>query len=518
MSAAGRAAAALARTDQVSVPLEPENHTGIRGPELDVLIGELESLLAELEAPGEDGATAAAVAARLGRCRALRFVLDGDPADRERALPLLDQARTSPLLGPQEREAAYRGLVALTAFRLVRLNRDTSVVSEPHWSVDRLMRLVEVGTPLSHGGPGIVEDTALLWRLLLEREHHRMTPELRARAEGLLAMTDAMTAGDTGAFVREARSVLGGLTGGEMPASLGTLLTLLLGELEQSLARSPGSAEPTTGDTDTAEATRGTLTEFLALAEAMSPGLVGPRNMPELLAELTGERPGTGREDGRTPLPSRMVGAFLHAARAMYSGDITGFREALRLVHEAWAEGELDSDPNGPWLTNIVPVMLFGAAMNGGSLEDEDLALELFETQRWEGDPASTAAANLRVCGEAMRLTARLTSALDRGDAGTVWDVIDALCELEVDEVYTAAEEWTGLHIGMALGIAYLGIVVLDTSGADRTAHLRAAVRRPGAARRRPWGGTSWTSPDRCSPRTPGCPRPARPRSGTPAP
>ncbi|MFF9018866.1 CHAT domain-containing protein [Streptomyces eurythermus] len=476
MSAAGRAAAALARTDQVSVPLEPETHTGIRGPELDVLTGELESLLAELEAAGEDGATAAAVAARLGRCRALRFVLDGDPADRERALALLDQARTSPLLGPQEQDAAYRGLVALTAFRLVRLNRDTSVLSEPHWNVDRLMRLMELGTPLAHGGPGIVEDTALLWRLLLEREHHRMTPELRARAEGLLAMTDAMMAGDTGAFVREARSVLTGLTGAEMPASLGTLLTLLLGELEQSLGRSPGPAEPATWGTETAVATRNNLTEFLALAEAMSPGLVGPRNMPGLLAELTGEHPGTGREDGRTPLPSRMVGAFLHAARAMYSGDVTGFREGLRLVHEAWAEGELDSDPNGSWLTNVVPVMLFGAAMNGGSLEDEDLALELFENQRWEGDPASTAAANLRVCGEAMRLTARLASALDRGDVGTVWDVIDALCELEADEIYTAAEEWTGLHIGLALGIAYLGIVVLDTSSADRTAHLRAAV------------------------------------------
>ncbi|CAL9289244.1 CHAT domain-containing protein [Streptomyces sp. SudanB182_2057] len=476
VSAADRAAAALARTDQVSVPLEPETHTGTRGPELDALTGELEALLAELEAAGADGATTAAVAARLGRCRALRFVLDGAPADRERALPLLDQARTSPLLGPREREAAYRGLVALTAFRLVRLSRDTSVLSEPHWSVDRLMRLMELGTPLTHGGPGIVEDTALLWRLLLEQEPHRMPPELRARAQGFLALTDALLSGDTGTFVREARPVLADLAGGPVPASLGTLLNLMLGELEQALARSPGPAEPTAGDTDTAAATRDTMTEFLAMAEAMSPGLVGPQNVPGLLAELTGEHPGTGREDGRTPLPSRMAGAFLHAARAMYSGDMTGFREALRLVHGAWAEGELDTDPNGAWLTNVVPVLLFGAAMNGGSLEDEDLALELFETQRWEGDPASTAAANLRLCGETMRLTARLTSALDRGDVKTVWDVIDALCELEVDDNYAAAEEWTGIHIGLALGIAYLGIVVLDASGADRTAHLRAAV------------------------------------------
>ncbi|MFF5436103.1 CHAT domain-containing protein [Streptomyces achromogenes] len=476
VSAADRAAAALARTDQVSVPVEPETHTGIRGPELDALIGELESLLAELEAEGEGGGTAAAVAARLGRCRALRFVLEGAPADRERALPLLDRARTSPLLGPPEREAAYRGLVALTGFRLVGLSRDTSVLAEPHWSVDRLMRLMELGTPLTHGGPGIVEDTALLARLLLEREHHRMTPELRARAEGLLAMTEAMTDGDTGAFVREARPVLAGLAGGEVPASLGTLLTLMLGELEGSLARSPAPAEPAAGDPGTAVATREAITEFLALAEVMSPGLVGPGNLPGLLAELTGEHTGTGREDGRTPLPSRMVGAFLHSAQALYSGDVTGFREALRLVHDAWTEGELDGNPNGEWLLNVVPTLLFGAAMNGGSLEDEDLALELFETQRWEGDPASTAATSLRLCGETMRLMARLTSALDRGDVKTVWDVIDALCELELDETYATAEEWTGIHIALGLGIAYLGIVVLDASGADRTAHLRAAV------------------------------------------
>ncbi|MEU5083550.1 MULTISPECIES: hypothetical protein [Streptomyces] len=43
----------------MSVRLEPENHTGIRGPELDVLTGGPESLPAESEAAGEDGATAA---------------------------------------------------------------------------------------------------------------------------------------------------------------------------------------------------------------------------------------------------------------------------------------------------------------------------------------------------------------------------------------------------------------------------------------------------------------------------
>lgn len=244
VSAADRAAAALARTDQVSVPLEPENHTGIRGPELDALIEELESVLGEL---GDEGQGGAAVAARLGRCRALRFVLEGAPADRERALPLLDQARTSAVLGAEEREAAYRGLVALTGFRLVGLSRDPSLLAEPHWSVDRLMRLMEVGTPLTHGGPGIVEDTALLTRLLLEREHHRMTPGLRARAEGLLALTHALLAGDMGAFVREARPVFAGLTDKEAPASMVTLLTLMLGELEDYLARSPGPAEAATG-------------------------------------------------------------------------------------------------------------------------------------------------------------------------------------------------------------------------------------------------------------------------------
>ncbi|MEU3413214.1 CHAT domain-containing protein [Streptomyces sp. NPDC006658] len=480
VSAADRAAAALARTDQLSVPVEAETYTGIRGPELDAVIAELEELLADLAGPAESGATAAAVAARLGRCRAVRFVLHGAPADRERALPLLDQARTSALLGAQEREAAYRGLVALAGFRLMRLARDSSVLTAPHWTVDRLVSLSELGTPLAQGGSGIVEDSALLVRLLLEREQQRMTPELRGRLEAFGGLTDALLTDDTGAFVREARPLLDAMTDGSLPASTSTLLTLMLGEMERSLATSPappgtpgdGPAE----DTDAAVVTRDALTEFLALAEVMSPGIVGPQNVSGLLAELIGEPSAAGREDGRAPMPSRMIGALVHCAQALYTGDLEGFREALRLIHEAWAGGEFDGTVHREWLPAILPVLFLGASLNGGSLVDEELARDLFEAQEWDGDPTGVHSANLRLCGETMRLQARLTSALDRGDTAAVEDVIDALCELELDAAYAAAEEWPGTLVGFVLGTAYLGLVVMDGAGDDRTAHLRAAA------------------------------------------
>ncbi|MEU1012085.1 hypothetical protein [Streptomyces sp. NPDC005890] len=101
---ADRVAAARARTDGFSVPLDPEAYTGPRGPALDALTEELESLSGDVAGAQGAETTAAAVAARLGRCRAVRFVLEGAPADRERALPLLTEARTCALLGNGDRE------------------------------------------------------------------------------------------------------------------------------------------------------------------------------------------------------------------------------------------------------------------------------------------------------------------------------------------------------------------------------------------------------------------------------
>ncbi|MFJ4521000.1 CHAT domain-containing protein [Streptomyces sp. NPDC088810] len=473
---ADRAAAARARTDGFSVPLDPEAYTGPRGPALDALTEELESLAGDVAGVQGAEATAAAVAARLGRCRAVRFVLEGAPADRERALPLLTEARTCALLGDGDREAAHRDLVALVGSRLVRLDREALGGPSDPWTVDRLMSLVALGTPLTEGGTGMVEDSALLVRLLLEREQQRMPDGLRDHLRLFSEMADALSAGDTDTLVRGGRHFVGTMTDGALPTPLATLLALMLDHIGRAPATPPPQetgAAPA-GDTDDPADVRDILTQFLALAEVMSPGTVAPRDVSGLLAELAGERAATGGE--RASLPSRMVAALVHVALATRSGDMEGFREALRLMHEASAGGELDSRTHSEWLRTVVPALLLGAALTGGSLQDEDMARELFEAQQWDGDPTSAVAANLRLCGEAVRLQVQLTSALDRGDAGAVEDVVDALCELELDETYDGAEEWTGVLTAFVLGGAYLGRVVLATSADDRTAQLRAAV------------------------------------------
>ncbi|GGY86691.1 hypothetical protein GCM10010300_33730 [Streptomyces olivaceoviridis] len=472
---ADRATAALARAAGFSVPLEPDAYQGTRGPRLDALIGELSALLHELTRADGDGTTAALVAARLGRCHAVRFILDGAPADRERALPLLEQALGSPLLGEADREAAYRDLVGLVASRLMRLSREAMAVTPGDWTVDRLMSLSAAGTPLAQGGSGVVEDSALLVRLLLEREHQRMDPQLRENLRTFGEMTDALLSGDTATLVRGGRRIADTMADRTPPSSLGTILSLILGQMERGPSGETGEAPADDSSGSSAE-TRHLLSQLLALAEVMSPGTMAPQHLSGLLAELSGDPAATATADGPAPLPSRMVAALVHVALATRTGDMEGFRTALRLMHEASANGELDGRSHGEWLRTVVPGLLLGAALTGGSLQDEDMARELLEAQRWDDDPTSDLAASLRLCGEAVRLHGRVTSALDRGDVGEVEDVIDELCELELDETYDGAEEWTGALTGFVLGMAYLSRVVLGPSAEDRTAHLRAAV------------------------------------------
>ncbi|TVZ92496.1 CHAT domain-containing protein [Streptomyces sp. BK340] len=477
--AADRAAAVLGRTAGISVPLDPDEYEGTRGPELGALVEELEFLQHELTYSQDCAATSALVEARLGRCLAVRFGLEGAPADRERAVRLLDGARTSALLGHEDREAARRDLVCLLGSRLVRLNRETSPGSRSQWTIDQLTSMLAVGTPLTQGGSGMVEDTGLLVRLLLEREQEGMTPADRDNLRGLGALTDALLKGDTDAVVGGARHLLATMPGMALPPPLAALMPSMLSMLEDALGEVP-DAVPTgavpADDPDDARDVQHVRTQLLALTEVMSPGTIAPHELPRLLAELSGERDSATGEEGGAPLPSRMIAALFHGALAARTGDLEGFREAFRLMHEAHAKGELDSRVHAEWLRTVVPGLLLAAALTGGSLQDEDMARALLEAQQWDDDPASGIAASLRLCGETVRLNEKLMSALDSGDDAAVEDVIDALCELELDETYDDAEEWTGALLGFVLGSAYLGRVVLAPSAHDRTDHLRAAA------------------------------------------
>lgn len=479
-----RVAAALARTAEISVPMDPDTYDGTRGPELDALADELARIQAESESAQGGGARAALVAARLGRCLALRFVLAGDPADRERAVRLLDEARTAAPLDEPDREAARRDLVLLLGSRLMTAHRGFSTGSDSRWTIDQLTSMLEVGAPLTHGGTGLVEDTGLLVRLLLEREEEQMPPELRANLLGLGALTEAVLKGDLGAVADGARGLLGAMPDMRVPGPLRALLPSLFAMLEDTLAGLPPEArgivpapDGDPADPDEEAEQRHTRIRFLALAEVMSPETLAPEELPELLAELTGTRdPVTGAET-RAPLQSRMIAALLHTTLAARSGDMEGFREALRLMHEAYTDGELDSRTHREWLRTVVPGVLAAAFLTGGSLQDEDMSRTLLEAQCWDEDPEDgNLAASLRMCGEVTRLQGRLTAALDSGDGDAVEDIIEALCELELDEAFEGAEEWTGVLVGFVLGYAYLGRVVLAASAEDRTEHLRAAA------------------------------------------
>ncbi|WEO94406.1 CHAT domain-containing protein [Streptomyces sp. FXJ1.172] len=477
--AAGRAAAALARTDGFCVPLDPGEYEGTRGPALDALTEELALLHGESASAHDGGATAAAVAARLGRCHAVRFVLDGDAADRERALPLLTEARTSALLGEADREAARRDLLALLASRLVRLGGESPAAPSGESIVDRVVALSRLGTPLAQGGPGILEDTALLMRLLLEGDDPRITPQHRDTFRVFGEMTDALQTGDTATLFRGGRRIAA-TADAALPQPLAALAPVLVGPMEQILGALPqqpeGTSDAPAGEPDTGAGERDLLTQLLALGEVMAPGSIEEQDVSRILAELSGTRRAGAGADGRTSLSSRMIAALFHVALAARTGDMEGFREALRLMHEASAAGELDSRVHSEWLRTVVPGLLVGASLTGGSLQDEDMARALLEARQWDDAPSNGPAATLRLGGECIRLQERLTSALDRGDAGAVEDVIDAVCELELDDTYAGAEAWTGTLTGFLLGSAYLGRVVLAASAEERTADLRAAA------------------------------------------
>lgn len=476
-----RIAAALGRTAEISVPLDPNEYEGTRGPRLDALIDDLMSILAEVEPAQEFKARAAAVEARLGRCLALRFALEGAPADRERAVRLLNEARTSALIGEEGREAGRRDLVALLSSRLVVLNREVPPGSGSQWTIDQLRSMLAVGVPLTHGGTGMVEDTGLLVRLLLEGEQERMTPEVRGNLQDLAALTEAMLTGDMAALVSGARRLLAAMPSERLPPPLRVLMPLVFSMIEEGLAELPpeaaGTAFPPAADPGDLREYRHTQTQLLALADVMSPGSIVPQDLPKLLAELSGAQNSATEEDGGAPLSSRMIAVHLHSALAARTGDMEGFREALRLTHEAFVNGELDSRAHREWLRATMLGVLVAAFLTGGSLQDDDMARALLEAQQWDEGPAVDGlAASLRMCVEVTKLQARLASALDSRDDDAVEDIIDALCELELDETFDGAEEWTGALLGYVLGNAYLARVVLATSADGRTAHLRAAA------------------------------------------
>ncbi|MEU1012084.1 hypothetical protein [Streptomyces sp. NPDC005890] len=127
-----------------------------------------------------------------------------------------------------------------------------------------------------------------------------MPDGLRDRLRLFSEMADALSAGDTDTLVRGGRHFVGTMTDGALPTPLATLMALMLDHIGRAPAPPPPQetgAAPA-GDTDDPADVRDILTQFLALAEVMSPGTVASRDVSGLQRHPR-QRPGAGPGPGR---------------------------------------------------------------------------------------------------------------------------------------------------------------------------------------------------------------------------
>ncbi|MEU6367275.1 CHAT domain-containing protein [Streptomyces sp. NPDC046931] len=462
-----RVAAALARTTGCAVPFEPDSHRGLSGARLDEEIRDLGLLLDEARGSGGADRPRAALEARAGALLGTRFVLAGAPEDRVRALSLLNEARTSKLLDEDDRSTARRDLTALLGSRLTRLVRDTGGGTGDRLRVDQLMHAFAAGIPADQGGSGILEDVHLLLRLLQESDAVPAGSPDRAAMHRFGAALDAVVRGDLDGVVAMAEEMTASGTAGHVPQPMRALLPVLLGMLRNH----PGQRTETQADTpDSPDDLRQTFLELTAMAEVMAPGSLAPEEIPKLLDRLSGAVDPSGAQTDGSPLSSRMIAAMSRFALGVRTGDMEEFREALKLMREASESDEFDARSRTEWLPAVVSGLLTGAALTGGSLQDQELADVLLEELDRYDTPTDTHAVTLRLCAECLRIQTGLGNALDSGDTTAVESLIDDIHEL--DGMATGADEWAGVFVSFLLGSAYLGL----GSRTGRTEDVRKAT------------------------------------------
>ncbi|MFE9093655.1 CHAT domain-containing protein [Streptomyces sp. NPDC007264] len=474
-----RADELLARAPEGPVPLTAERHDGVRGPELDVLIGELRSVADELRKAPALERPLALVEARLGALTATRYVLDGRPEDRVRAKELLEAARVSQVLGEDARLKAHANLLALLMARLVGVHAQYPELREDGpggLRLDDLRKAVEVGLPAEYGGSGLPEDTYRLFELLREQAPADMPRELLEKAEIFASALEAVRRNDIRGFVAAGQRVL---DTGQGPTSLLTHVLNSLVPTAVSLFGDAAFAEAEAGatagvGTGTGSAPRADgpfdpmshLAEIAALADVRDPGTLDSGELPRLVEALVS--PGA---DGEAPeLSSRMIAAMAHFSLAMRTGNMTSLTEALRLMHEAFTADEFDSQQLTGWLLPVSAGLLTMAAMMGGSLEDQEMAGAILrEMDRFAPEDDRPDVSAMRLLGRVIRLRKELDDALGDADPDGVEDVIAELQELEdeLDEGSSGYEDWMRLGPSFLAASAYLGLALLTRSVED---------------------------------------------------
>ncbi len=206
------------------------------------------------------------------------------------------------------------------------------------------------------------------------------------------------------------------------------------------------------------------LWELMALAEAMNPGTLDEADAPALIAALTGSDPDAAQDPAT--LSSRMIAALTYLSQGTRTGDMEAMGDALRLMQEAFAAGEIDAAKRTDWLLPVVGGVLLAGSMTGGSLQDEELAdAVLRDLDRAAPSTDDPDAITMHCCARIARLQITLQQALDAKDVEGVESVLLDLHDL--DAVADDGLEWLSVLLSYTLGTASLGLASLTRTVED---------------------------------------------------
>lgn len=474
----------------------PGASAGPHGVERDALMAELRSLLAECDRGLPDDPLRQAVAARLGALTGSRWADGAAEPDRREAIRLLRGARASRLLAPDAHLDAARDLGVLLLGPVAHTSfggpgEDTGAIGLGGFS-----QLLSVCRPENLGGAGVIEAIPEIRQLVEEVGDRRggVPPDVLEKFDLMTEVSATLTGGDTQGLAAMAQKLLAGDLGleeelGPMGAVIRALAPLAkhyAGLLEADGAALPTSdgGPPAASAPSDEEGAGPTLRSSLAAAGAVlsapDPGgrIDNWRDSLALLTEM--EQPGTlGRaefaqvaarlgdpEQGADP-GDQLLAALGTMGLGFRAGRPEDFQEALRLIRAAVTAAGPD-DELAQIVRGVLPGLLTGAMLVGGSLQDreaarvllEEIPLPGVEPRDWalSGYPRS---AGLLIASQSTRILMRVTEAAEAGDEDTleelVGDLLDLLDTCGIDD------EWAFLPC-YVLGSAHLALASLTGS------------------------------------------------------
>ncbi|MFJ8391304.1 CHAT domain-containing protein [Streptomyces sp. NPDC094144] len=495
-----RVADAIRRTAGArALPASFAASTGPQGAERDALMAELRSLLAECDRDLPDDPLGQAVAARLGTLTGSRWAADAAEPDRREAIRLLRGARASRLLPPDAHLDAARDLGVLllgpaTQPSFGGSGRDVGEVGE--LGLGGFSELVFIGRPENLGGAGVIEAIPEIRQLVEEVGDQRggVPPDVREKIDLLTEVSAPLTGGDAQGLVAMAQKLFAGDLGlagdlGPMGAVIRALAPMAkhyVGLLEADDAALPTSdgGPPAASASSDEEHVGPTAPSGLASAAAVlsepDPGgrIDNWRDRLALLTEL--ERPGMlGRgelaqvvarmgdpEQGANP-SDQLLAALGTMGLGFRAGRPEDFQEALRLFRATVTAAGPD-DELAQIIRGVLPGLLVGAMLVGGSLQDREAARALLEEIPLPGvEPRDWAlsgypgAAGLLIVSHGMRILLRVTDAVEAGDEEALEELVGDL--LDLLDTCDGDDEWAFLPC-YELGLVHLALASLTGS------------------------------------------------------